>query len=175
MRRTLVTLILLLGLAACGAPVEKDGGASPTAFPAGKGTPLPAFSMQSADGGKVEFQPGAGPTLTVVEVWSPTWFEGADAQFQGLQEIHERWGNRGVRVLCIAYDVATDTVRAAIEEHGALFDVGLGEPAVYEALGVEAIPTTWILDRHGRVVSKTEGYQPVPALERELGKLLTPP
>lgn len=174
MKRLLI-LLVLLGLGACGEKVETASSpAPPVQAPAGKGAPVPALSMQTPDGAKVEVKPNGTAALTLVEVWSPTWFEGSEEQFAGLQEIHERWGNRGVRVVCVAYDVATGTVKEAVERHGALFDVGLGEPAVYDALAVEALPTTWILDRQGRVVSKLEGYQPVSTLERELERLLSP-
>lgn len=173
--RRMVVLLLLVVLAGCGPKVEEGATpASPAATPVGKGAPVPSFTMQTPDGGKVEVKPGGPAALTLVEVWSPTWFEGADEQFGGLQEVHERWGNRGVRVVCVAYDVATDTVQEAVEKHSALFEVGLGEPAVYDALGVEALPTTWVLDRQGKVVSKLEGYQPVAARERELERLLSP-
>lgn len=174
-RRPALLCLLLLGLGllgACGGAEQPADGSSPA--PRGKGRSLGVLSMQAPDGGTVEVTPPTKSTLTLVEVWSPTWFEGSDAQFERLQELHERWGNRGVRILCVAYDVGTEQVREAIERHGALFDVGLGDPGVYEKLDVQAIPTTWLLDREGRVLERLEGYQPLEAVERSLEKALAP-
>lgn len=171
-------ILALLSLVACGspqAPPARPEGAPPAAVasPRGQGPPLGPLTMQTPSGGTVELRPGGAP-LTLVEVWSPTWFEGADEQFQRLEEIHERWGNRGVRVLAVAYDVATDQVRDAVKRHGALFDVGLGNPETYERLDVQALPTTWLVDREGRVLERLEGYQPLDALEKHLERLLAP-
>ncbi len=167
----LVPLLALL-LVACGrAPDGAQPEGSPR--PQGSGQPMKAFSMKAADGGEVEFQPGT--SVTLIEIWAPAWFEGADEQFRRLQEIYERYGNRGLRVLCVAYESTPEEVREAVKRHGALFDVGLADEKTLEILDPPALPTTWLVDREGRVLKRLEGYQPVEALEGPLEEALGTP
>lgn len=170
--RILALFLLLVLLPACGGSPEGDSPSGPA--PSGTGPALPPLTMKGADGGAVELRPGEGPALTLVEAWSPTWFPEAERQLQQLVELHERWGNRGVRVLAVAYDEEPEAVARALEGQGVLFEVAMGDTATWEALKVEALPTTWLVDRKGRVVEKLEGYQPLETLEVKLRKLLGP-
>ncbi len=178
MRHALSILGILLTLAflpACGgktrsAPPEPQQ----TSMVRETGSPLPAFSLKDADGNPIGFTPGTDE-LTVLEVWAPTWFEQAEEQFRRLEELHERFGNRGVRVLCLAYEAQPAQVRQAIEKHAALFDVALGEEPTWEMLELQSLPTTWILDREGRTIERLEGFQPLETLEKSLEEILSGP
>jgi cytochrome c-type biogenesis protein len=135
---------------------------------------VPAFTLKDAEGKPVGFTPGTD-ALTVLEVWAPTWFEQSDEQFQRLQELHERFGNRGVRILCLAYETDPPRVRQAIADHAALFDVALGEEATFDKLELQSLPTTWILDRQGRPLQRLEGFHPLEVLEKHLEEALSGP
>jgi len=172
MKRLFLARFLVLALlAACGrAP---DGAVAPgSPRPEASGGTLGTFSLKDLDGKEVGFQPGQ-TGLTLIEVWAPEWFEGSDEQFRRLQEIHERYGNRGLRVLCVAFETDLEEVGRAIERHNALFDVGLAHERALEVLDPQALPTTWLADREGRILKRLEGYQPLeslePALEEALG------
>ena len=165
-----LALLCLWALAAsCGQYPE-----TPSPGPRASGKPLGALSLKTPDGAEVGFKPGTS-TLTLLELWAPDWFEGSEEQFARLQEIEERFGGRGVRVLCVAYETRPEQVREAVSRHGALFDVGLADDRALEVLDPQALPTTWILDRVGRFLRKLEGYQPLQVLEKELEARLAPP
>ncbi len=174
--RAIVGILLTLTLlTACGRAPQTPPPGQPTASPAqGTGSPVPAFTLKDAEGKPVGFTPGTD-ALTVLEVWAPTWFEQSDEQFQRLQELHERFGNRGVRILCLAYETDPPRVRQAIADHAALFDVALGEEATFDMLELQSLPTTWILDRQGRPLQRLEGFHPLEVLEKHLEEALSGP
>ena len=162
-------------LTACGRAPQTPAPGQPTASPAqGTGSPVPAFTLKDAEGKPVGFTPGTD-AVTVLEVWAPTWFEQSDQQFQRLQELHERFGNRGVRILCLAYETDPPRVRQAIQDHAALFDVALGDEATFDMLDLQSLPTTWILDRQGRPLQHLEDFHPLGVLEERLEEALCGP
>ena len=178
MRHILSVLGILLGLTlltACSSPPQTPPPIQSTASPVQETEiPVPAFNLKDAEGKSIGFTPGTDD-FTLLEVWAPTWFEQSDEQFQRLQEIHERFGNRGVRVLCLAYETDPPRVRQAIQDHSALFDVALGEEATFDMLQLQSLPTTWILDRQGHPLQRLEGYQPLETLEKHLEEALSGP
>lgn len=110
-----------------------------------------------------------GPAL--VDLWA-TWC----VPCARALPFYERMAKEtGIRVIAISIDVDDAPVRRWLEEHATPFEI-LRDPdgAVAEQLGMKEMPTSYLLDREGRIRARHDGFreEDEPALEREIRQLL---
>jgi peroxiredoxin len=94
----------------------------------------------------------------VVLAFSAPWCTVCAAESQNLSWVRSVVGDRA-RVVSIAAsfeDVAQ--VRAYVRDRGVDYPVLLGDDALMRAFHVEAFPTVYFLDAHGRVHGSATGY-----------------
>lgn len=133
--------------------LENDQGKLPLLQSTGKpmaNLTLPAFG--SKDNKEISLRPHKGQNLTILTVWSPTWFDGSPTQIEALQEIRKNYPADSLRVICLVYDSPQETVKKAIKEQNITFEIAQGTPQVYEKLPIESIPTYWFLDSDGNTL-----------------------
>jgi len=67
----------------------------------------------------------------------------------------------------------TEKVKAFARQNGMNYPVLLGNDDVSSRYGgITGIPTTYIIDKNGRIVSRFEGFRPRVVFEEEVKKLL---
>lgn len=170
MRRGALLFLVLL-LSACGRGPQ-GAGPAPSPSPA----PLAAaFSLPGPQGQKVEFRPGREGRPTLIEFWSARWNPDNDAALEQLTELHEKYGDDGLRVLAVAFEESPEAVAQIVQTRGLLFETALGTEKVFDAYRLEAIPTVVLVDRQGRVAGRYEGYQDTATLEEAIRKILPGP
>jgi len=76
-----------------------------------------------------------------------------------LGEWRERYGPRGVAVVAIDVDDEAEDVRAFARERELVFPILLGGDEVAGKYGVDANPTTFVIDRSGKIVLREDGYR----------------
>ena len=110
--------------------------------------------------------------IVVVDFWA-AWCGPCLAELPTMRRLHENYGVLGARVLGINLDRTLDTLEWAIDEYGIeylqLYD-GADGPigALYR---IDGIPTTYILDREGTIVSRDLRGE---TLVDAVGRLLEP-
>jgi thiol-disulfide isomerase/thioredoxin len=190
--RSLLPCLLLL---ACAAP-GKPGPAAATA-PASTSSPRAlAQGPVAADG--IGDEGGRGPVhlvlrqfpdeaphpltadlgqVLVLDAWA-TWCGPCIRSLPQLQALQKAFAGRGVRT----YAVSVDEDRSQIAPFLAAARVQLsvlldpGGNALEGTLGLRVMPTTWVLDRTGRVRAVHEGFDGnVDAVRAEVEKLLAEP
>ncbi|MCA8948862.1 MAG: TlpA family protein disulfide reductase [Planctomycetes bacterium] len=118
---------------------------------------------------------GEAPTLAslqgrvvLLEFWG-TWCGPCVRAMPGIQKLHERYKDRGLTVLAITYEPAA-TVRPFLAEHGYTMAVG-SDPSkqTISAYGIRGWPTTYVLDREGKIAHVGSPYDAETAVERALG------
>ena len=100
----------------------------------------------------------SGPVL--VDFWA-TWCGPCKMAMPHLQEIHEKYGDKGVTIVAVSVDQGGEkVVRQFIQKHGYTFEVVLTDRQIEQKFGgFLGIPTTFIIDPDGLVYKRFTGYQ----------------
>lgn len=127
-------------------------------LPAWRGALLSGDSISVADLG----------TPVVVNLWA-TWCPPCRDEMPFLQELHERYGGEGLRIVGISSDGPRDldAVRRFVAEAALEFDIALDPGgATLDLFRVFGLPATYVADADGRIVLLRRG--PVSASDSEL-------
>ena len=90
-----------------------------------------------------------------------------------LQPVYARLRERGLEILAVNVAQDAATARAFVEPLGIGYPVLLDpEGAIARAYGVQALPTTWLLDREGVVRGKIVGEATPAVFEQRILTLL---
>lgn len=132
---------------------------------------VPEFAVTDLDGGRWSSENLRGQVM-VVNFWA-TWCAPCRIEVPSLQALHEDYADRGVVVLGLSADVTgEDAVRRYLEERGVTYPVAMADGAVRRAFGgVNALPTTFVIDRRGVVRHRVVGLFASPALRAAVGRL----
>jgi len=128
----------------------------------------PQVALRSTDGSTVNLAESKGKI--VVLLFGATWAPMAPKELPALQKLADRYAGRSVSFYWVsinsakagAKNYATDAeLQAFAQKHGLRLKV-LRDPdqATYRAFGVDALPTTVILNREGQVHRKHVGFDP---------------
>jgi thiol-disulfide isomerase/thioredoxin len=121
--------------------------------------PAPAWTLKDLDGNAVSSEQFKG-RVVVVDFWA-TWCGPCVAEIPGYVELQKKYGKDGLAIIGISLDrVSPAKVKAFAEKHGMNYTVVIGGQDTTDAFGgFEAIPTTFLIDRQGRIVhQKTGGW-----------------
>ena len=107
----------------------------------------------------------------VLNFWA-TWCPPCKREIPDFIDLQTAYGLRGVQIVGIALD-EPEKVREFALENGMNYPVLLGSDDVSMKYGgIEGIPTTFIIDKSGKIVSKFEGFRSRQLFESEIQKLL---
>lgn len=131
--------------------------------PAVTGDMAPAFQVERLEGGTVRLADYAGQVI-LLNVWA-TWCAPCRREMPSMERLHQRYRGRGFQVLAVSVDdpVGGKTVRSMVrqfvDEYGLSFPVLLdpGGERVELVYGVPALPTTFLIDRDGRIRQRVVG------------------
>lgn len=164
-------LSLLLSLVVLGALVSACGGnesettaqqGQPAALqaPAGAvvGATVPDFALQRLDGSTLTLSELRGKAV-MIDFWD-TWCPPCRAAMPHLQEISEAYKGDLVIVGVAFGRQGKDAVAKFVQENGLTFEFVLANQKVLTDFGgLPSIPTTFLVDRDGKVVKKWVGGQ----------------
>ncbi len=152
MRRRTLACVLLLGLAACkSAPeaIEEPGDGFLGALA------LPAVGPQRAAAGELSGH-------VVLVNFFATWCFPCVAELPTLEALQRDYGSRGFQVVAVGMDLEGAQVLAPFADHYQLpYPVLVADERILSGQSVfgqiVALPTSFILDRQGRVVAAWQG------------------
>ena len=171
--RLLLSLAFLLSLAAAGC----SGGASAPAagVPADASAPAKEvkldFSLPTPDGGSVDLGQFDG-SVRVVDFWA-TWCPPCREAIPHLNELHRKYGDRGVSILGVSVDENPKEIAAFDRKVHIEYPSLMTSTQVEEAFGgIAGLPSTFILDRQGRLARTYVGPVESATLEKDIQELL---
>ena len=139
------------------------------------GKPAPEFTLADLDGNTVKLSDLRGkPAL--LDFWA-TSCPPCCEELPQIQEIHESYSAKGLRVIAISSDFSRETVEKYVKENKLTFTVVWLDPSstAGESVGkdykVTAIPRVLIIDKGGVIRADFTGLQPKSELLKELKKV----
>ncbi len=151
-------------LAAAPAP----GASPPAAIP---GNPVPAFTAKELDGTPVAGAPAG--KVTVLNFWA-TWCPPCRGEIPDFIALQNQYKDQGLVVVGVSLDQGgAGVVSSFAKSQGMNYPVVMGTDDVAALYGdIQAIPTTFVIDRSGKVVAKHEGETDKATFAGEITKAL---
>lgn len=148
------------------------GGAFAEMIPAAKREKAPAFTLKDASGKAVSLASYKGKVV-LLNFWA-TWCGPCKLEIPWFMDFEQKYKDRGFAVLGVSMDDdGWAVVKPYIESKKVTYRVILGDDAVAALYGgVEALPTTFVLDRQGRIANKHTGIVSKSEYADDIEKLL---
>jgi cytochrome c biogenesis protein CcmG/thiol:disulfide interchange protein DsbE len=148
-RAGLVALCLAILLAACGDSANEYA-------PLQRGDEAPAYGAVSLDGDSVALASLAGRPV-LLNVWA-TWCPPCREEMPALQELHDRYDERGLAVVAVSLDASAADAAAFARELGLTLRL-LHDPAgrVTRTFRTTGVPETFLIGADGRIVRRWIG------------------
>ena len=144
------------------------------AINAGNAASAPNWELKDLDGKMVRSSDFKGKVV-VLDFWA-TWCGPCRAEIPGFVALQKKYAPEGLVIIGASVDEGgASTVKPFTQKLGVNYPMVLADEKVQHAFGgIEAVPTTFIIDRAGRVVKKHSGFANKDEFEQEIRLLLNP-
>lgn len=121
----------------------------------GESVNAPAFELAALSGDKVRLDQFRGNAV-LLDFWA-TYCKPCMNALPELEALHQRLGSKGLRVVGISVDEREELVRKAVTRNSVSYPILRGTSEVWNAYGVNALPTLLLIDRDGKIIRRFGG------------------
>lgn len=134
--------------------------------------PAPDFTLLDIHGNKKSLSDFKGKVV-ILDFWA-TWCPPCRKEIPHFVELYDDYKERGLEIIGVALDKDGEKVVSLfINENGIDYTVLLGDREVSNLYGgIPYIPTTFIIDREGRIRKKYIGYRDKSVFENDIREIL---
>jgi thiol-disulfide isomerase/thioredoxin len=133
----------------------------------------PVWELKDVEGKTVKSTDFKGKVV-ILDFWA-TWCGPCVAEIPSFIELHKQYEKDGLVIIGVSVDDGTPVVKKFIGSKKVNYPIVMGNDSITAAFGgVEGIPTTFVIDRDGKIVSKHIGLTEKAEFEREIKPLLAP-
>jgi thiol-disulfide isomerase/thioredoxin len=124
-----------------------------------QGQVAPDFELQSLEGKNVKLSDFRGKAV-LLNFWA-TWCGPCKIEMPWFVELQKEYGPKGFQIVGVAMDDAsTEDIAKFAKEMGVNYPVLIGKESVGQSYGgVGVLPTTYFIDRDGKLVAREFGLQ----------------
>jgi peroxiredoxin len=137
--------------------------------------PAPDFTLKDANGAPVKLADYKGKVV-LLNFWA-TWCGPCKVEIPWFMEFEQKYKDRDFAVLGVSFDDdGWKSVKPYVESHKINYRIVIGTEELGQLYGnVEALPTSFIIDREGRIAARHEGLVDKQDYQDEILKLLQDP
>jgi peroxiredoxin len=133
--------------------------------------PAPAWSLTDVDGRIVTSDQFKGKVV-VMNFWA-TWAGPCTEETPGYVALQKKYAADGLVIIGASGDHGTDEVKKFIKRYGVDYPIIMCDDKIQDAFGgVDAYPTTFIIDRDGMIRDRHRGSLAPAEFERRLAPYL---
>lgn len=157
--RGLMALLLALGvawIAISRVPAEAASARSDRAPLPQTGFAAPDFTLETLNGQTVSLLSLRGQAV-LINFWA-TWCPPCRAEMPAIQQVYDRYRDRGFTVLAVNLQESDAQVAAFAEQLGLTFPIPMDRSgSVFAQYRVRALPSTFFIDKRGIIQNVTVG------------------
>lgn len=132
----------------------------------------PRFQLTTLDGQQVSLASLRGKVV-LVNFWA-TWCPPCRIEMPGFQRVYEAKRDRGFTIIGISTDaIGSRAVADFVRERGITYPIAMATGAVMQEFGgARTLPTSFLIDREGRIRNEVKGIFASVTLEQAVDRLL---
>jgi len=138
-----------------------------------KGKSAPNFELSTTEGKKLKLSDYKGKVV-LVDFWA-TWCPPCRRGIPDLISLKSQYKNKGLEIIGISLDQdnTIDAVKPFIKDYKINYPVVYGNMDVVVAYGnIESIPTSFIIDKEGKIAARYVGLVEKEVYQKQIQKLL---
>ncbi|MEQ1947063.1 MAG: TlpA disulfide reductase family protein [Bryobacteraceae bacterium] len=137
--------------------------------------PAPDFALKDVNGSPVKLSDYKGKVV-LLNFWA-TWCGPCKLEIPWFMEFEQKYKDRDFAVLGVSFDDdGWKSVKPYITEHKLNYRVMIGSEEIGQLYGnVDALPTSFVIDRQGRIAAEHTGLVDKQDYQNEILKLLEDP
>lgn len=139
---------------------------------AGENAPAPDFMVYDLENKPVKLADFKGKVV-ILDFWA-TWCPPCLEEIPHFKKLHQQYSGQGLVILGVSLDEAgRDHVKEFMKENSIPYPIAMSNDKIVEDFGgIRGIPTTFVIDRDGKIVSKLVGYHDLEEFESLIKKVL---
>lgn len=162
MAARIVGVVLFLALAGCGDDSPKDSHA---------GHAMPPFSARTLSGEQLDLPAAADGKVLILSFWA-TWCVFCKAEMMALEPVWLEKQREGVLVLAVNLGQRPEEIRKFVSDLEVTYPILLDpQTNISRNFGITGLPTTFIIDRQGRIQKRILGKPDDLTLRKILGEM----
>jgi cytochrome c biogenesis protein CcmG/thiol:disulfide interchange protein DsbE len=132
----------------------------------------PDFTLPATDGKSIKLSDLKGKVV-IIDFWA-TWCKPCREGIPDLISLKKKYGKKGFEIIGVSVDTETkDEVVPFVKDKGMNYPVVYGNVNVYQQYGgIRAVPTSFVIDKQGKIIASYEGLIPSATYEEHIKKLL---
>ncbi|MDO8602679.1 MAG: TlpA disulfide reductase family protein [Candidatus Omnitrophota bacterium] len=132
----------------------------------------PEFSLKDAGGGEKKLSDFKG-SVVIIDFWA-TWCPPCRQEIPHFVDLYSQYKDQGLEIIGVSMDQSPEKVIPDfIEKNNINYTILFGEDNVYDLYGgINAIPTTFLVDKEGNIRKKYIGYNGKEVFEKDIKELL---
>jgi peroxiredoxin len=172
--RLALVCVLAAAAVSCGRGAKQEKSGSAVSAGHGEvGSDAPAFTLADLNGKAVSSDAFKGKVV-ILDFWA-TWCPPCKEEIPHLVRLQSKYRGQGLEIVGLALDAGgAKDVRPFAEEHDVNYTMLIGSEDITKAYGnITMIPTTFVIDRNGKIVHRFVGYTAPEVFEQTIEPLLT--
>lgn len=126
----------------------------------------PNLSLKTDKGRTINLNQYKG-SVVYLDIWA-SWCTPCRKAFPWMNDMQKRYQKLGFKVIAVNVDQETDKAKAFLEKYPAFFTVAYDPKGnIPKNFGLKVMPSSYIIDRNGKIVEEHKGFMPSAAKKRE--------